>query len=468
MGTMLMGHIPTNALLDTNGAPILGLDGKLLVRGPEGQITGVLPPNAVLDAHGKPVLGADGRPLIRDANGELIGLLPHNTLLNENGQPVLGADGRPLVRGADGEAIGMLPPNALLDANGKPVLGADGRPLTRGANGELIGMLPAGVLLDGKGQPVLGADGRPLIRDANGNLVSMLPPGVPQAHKAHASYLHALSALINPCTVCGAGVLLGADGQPTLGADGRPLIRGLDGHIIGERPAGDSSLKEGARPGRIKKSKSRSSVLADESGSSRREPGQELTSHGKTKKSHSSQIVPAGRLLTITRLKVKDVPDVDMRGGKKNLSDPYLVLTAISNGGKSVDETRTSHVENVYRAAWTETFRLFFPDDDDLERSQTKIQISLMDKNKKKADVLIGDATVLLKNGSGRMRVEIASRCVSAARPFVSFHYEAPPEMYFEVADWIKETDLVEDDAAVSEYDSDDEGETQGRRYSDR
>jgi len=310
----------------------------------------------------------------------------------------------------------VLPASVMLDRHGQPVLGVDGRPLVRDANVSLAGMLPPGVLLGADGRPILGADGRPLIRGIDGQTIGELP----------------------------ADVLLGADGNPVFGADGTLQLRGS---------AGDSSPNGGARQGRTRRSRSPEGELGPG-----REEGRELTTSHGTKKSHSSQIVPAGRLLTITQLKVKDVPDVDLKGGDKNLSDPYLVLTAISNGGEPVDETRTSHVENVYRAAWTETFRLFFPDDDVVQRSETKLQITLMDKNKKKADILIGDVTVLLKNGSGRMRVEIPSRCVSAARPFVSFHYDAPPEMYFEVVDWINETDLVGGDAAVSEDDSDDGG----------
>jgi len=82
----------------------------------------VLPASVMLDRHGQPVLGVDGRPLVRDANGSLAGMLPPGVLLGADGRPILGADGRPLIRGIDGQTIGELPADVLLGADATPCL----------------------------------------------------------------------------------------------------------------------------------------------------------------------------------------------------------------------------------------------------------------------------------------------------------------------------------------------------------
>ena len=67
-----------------------------------------------------------------------------------------------------------------------------------------------------------------------------------------------------------------------------------------------------------------------------------------------------------------------------------------------------------------------------------KLLLTLMDYNKKSADVLIGDVTAKVPVGTGKIKVEVASRSVSMARPFVYFHYEATPQMYFEQVEWVR------------------------------
>ena len=42
---------------------------------------------------------------------------------------------------------------------------------------------------------------------------------------------------------------------------------------------------------------------------------------GTPKKPRRSDIVPAGRMITITNIRASDVPDMDLRGGDNNVSD---------------------------------------------------------------------------------------------------------------------------------------------------
>ena len=115
---------------------------------------GSIGPNGeILDANGNPVLGADGKPLYARANPNYNGpggagggfgndprippggrVGPGGIILDEFGNPVLGADGKPMYvtdpRIPPGGSIG--PNGEILDANGNPVLGADGKPLYAG------------------------------------------------------------------------------------------------------------------------------------------------------------------------------------------------------------------------------------------------------------------------------------------------------------------------------------------------
>ena len=68
------------------------------------------------------------------------------------------------------------------------------------------------------------------------------------------------------------------------------------------------------------------------------------------------------------------------------------------------------------------------------------LRITLMDKNVRRADKLIGDVKVSLKIGSsGHIKIEIPSRCVSMARPRLSFFYEVLPLMYYEETEWVRQ-----------------------------
>ena len=228
---------PGGMLLDANGKPILGADGRPLTLPP----CTIGPGGVVLDADGNPVIGADGKTiamsegaitdprLLNDPRippGGSIG--PGGIILDADGNPVLGVDGKPLYVG-DGKAAGygpegdsgyhddeeesalvrcaIGPGGMLLDANGKPILGADGRPLTLPPC--TIG--PGGVVLDADGNPVIGADGKTIamsegaITDPRLLNDPRIPPG----------------GSIGP-----GGIILDADGNPVLGVDGKPLYVG--------------------------------------------------------------------------------------------------------------------------------------------------------------------------------------------------------------------------------------------------
>ena len=155
-----------------------------------------------------------------------------------------------------------------------------------------------------------------------------------------------------------------------------------------------------------------------------------------------STIVPAGRMLTVSKLRAKDVPDMD-RGArnKANISDPYLIFALLDAEGNKVDEGRMPHIENARNPRWKETIRLFFPDNDHSKSSKTPpltMLITLMDRNRKKADERIGEVSCEIKAGSGKVKIEVPSVCVSSLRPFVFFHYEAMPQMHFEHDEWAR------------------------------
>ena len=64
--------------------------------------------------------------------------------------------------------------------------------------------------------------------------------------------------------------------------------------------------------------------------------------------------------------------------------------------------------------------------------------ITLMDKNKKKDDMLIGDVLVRLPVGRGKVKMEIPSRSVSSLKPFVYFRYETTAQMFFEQEEYAR------------------------------
>ena len=95
---------------------------------------------------------------------------------------------------------------------------------------------------------------------------------------------------------------------PVLGADGKPLYAGLS-----VTPGGKKRGKKGG---------------VEEGGKGKR----------RAKVTRNSEIVPAGRMVTISCLRCKDVPDMDRKGGDKNISDPYVIAAVVneSSGARLV------------------------------------------------------------------------------------------------------------------------------------
>ena len=351
----------------------------------------------ILDASGEPVMGADGEALMDGRVPDGGSIAADGTVLDADGDPVLDATGKPLVISTapvvpEGGSIGA--DGRLLDANGKPLLDADGNPVTVSVEQRIPpgGSIGAGgVLLDKDGNAVLGADGKPQ---------AVSDPRVPAGGSIGAG-----------------GVILDAKGQPVLGDDGEPLVVGR-----------------------------------------RSKKGQEgLEAKIKRKKVRNAEIGPAGRMLTLSRLRARDVPDMDRGGSGNNISDPYLKFTALDAKGDAVDDARTPHLENARHCKWDETLRLFYPDDDAKStRTKTyKVLVTLMDRNKKKADELIGELKMELKCGTGRIKVELPSRSVSSMRPYVYFKYHATPQMFYERVEWVR-VESVEDGKPKEEPEGED------------
>ena len=94
--------------------------------------------------------------------------------------------------------------------------------------------------------------------------------------------------------------------------------------------------------------------------------------------------------------------------------------------------------------------------------------ITLMDKNKKKDDMLIGDVLVRLPVGRGKVKMEIPSRSVSSLKPFVYFRYETTAQMFFEQEEYARVAAEQEQQAREHEGSGDEiGGDDQGVRKED-
>ena len=396
---------------------------------PGGWISG---DGVVLDANGMPVLGADGRPLISSsgvqqgsgrtaaataAAGVAGGTVsPEGLILDMHGRPIEGHNGQPVQHLAHRNAPAggsVSADGVILDAAGRPVMGTDGQPLRHASSGVPPGgsVSADGVILDAAGRPVMGTDGQPLRHASSG-----VPPG--------SSAPLDLSHTDSSTTQRRASIQAGHTSTSSVTAKPRVPPEGTitpDGRVLDQygSPAVGAVSNGGIMAGNVPRRKN-------------------WVRH--------SDIVAAGRMLTLSNIRVRDVPDMDLRGGKKNIGDPYLIFSLVRDDDAVVDDTRTPHVNNVRHARWNDTLRLFWPDDQ-TESSDTepmRLKITLMDKNNKKKDALIGDITLPIDVGAGDIKVEVPSRCVSPLRPFVYFHFESTPEMYFETVEWTRVTDLIE------------------------
>jgi len=318
---------------------------------------------------------------------------------------VLGADGRPMYAGS-GNGSPRVPPGGsigaggvILDANGHPVLGADGQPVKltdpRVPPGGSIGA--GGIILDASGKPVLGADGRPITISTD----PRVPPGG---------------------SIGEGGVILDAKGNPVLGEDGQPLIADVERSEVHLQSA--SALGSGQ---------------------------DKFARHG--------VVVPAGRMLTLSRIRARDVPNVDRRSLKANdLSDPYIIFSLLGEGGEQLDEVRTNHQNDQRNPDWLDvSLRLFVPNDKaagpDEPTAPAQLRITLMDFNRRKKDVCIGVGEVSISVGNSKLKVEIESHVgCGALRPYIIFRCEATPQLFYEQVEWKR---VVEEDDELMDSDDD-------------
>ena len=149
------------------------------------------------------------------------------------------------------------------------------------------------------------------------------------------------------------------------------------------------------------------------------------------KKARTLEGVPAGRMLTLTRIRATDIPSMDRPGRKGAEADPYVSVAQLGPNGEVIDEARTSHFDNVRNAKFRETLRLFIPEDDDVVSGA--LHVRLMDYDKTTEHDVIGEVNIALPVGkSGKIKIEVPTSNVSSLRPHVAFRYESTPRMFFE------------------------------------
>ena len=127
------------------------------------------------------------------------------------------------------------------------------------------------------------------------------------------------------------GVILGADGKPLLDYNGQPTV--LEVALPPSAQLG-RAVRKVAFALSLARAATRVAVDAvaeanadDAAAATLLGPdGRPVTPLRKRtkKKARHGEIVPAGRMLTLTRVRAKDVPDMDLRGGDKNISDPCV------------------------------------------------------------------------------------------------------------------------------------------------
>jgi len=147
-------------------------------------------------------------------------------------------------------------------------------------------------------------------------------------------------------------------------------------------------------------------------------------------------VQPAGRVVTISRLRAVDIPDVEelaqmqspgKKGGhvKKDVSDPYCVIALVEKRtGLVHDQVTTPYIRNSNQPAWTGMYRLMAPHAASLPLT---LSVAVWDKDWKSGDDLIGDATIELDRREGKgAKVLKKSGAVGQyvrARPTVLFEY---------------------------------------------
>ena len=189
---------------DKYGNPILGPDGKPLTKDDV-----VFNPDGTLAMKGTGLVGADGKPLTMDD----ITVGADGILRDKDGNPILGPDGKPLT-----ENDIVINPDGSISTRGKPLTAGSATPTL---NSDDVTIGADGILRDKAGNPILGADGKPLTKDdvvfnADGS-ISVKGAGLTQTVEK------VLTA--DDVTVGEDGILRDKDGNPILGADGKPLTK---------------------------------------------------------------------------------------------------------------------------------------------------------------------------------------------------------------------------------------------------
>ncbi|MGW4053462.1 hypothetical protein ACWENA_21785 [Streptomyces sp. NPDC004779] len=135
----------TVPLLDKNGKPVVGADGKPVMLPPGSRVG---KDGKVFDAKGNPVLGSNGKQIVAPPGGRTGTPQPQQPPREENqtgGTPGAGYDRIRLPEGAK-----VQPDGSVVDAKGKPLLDSNGNPyvLPKGAT------LKDGVVVDSGGNPI--------------------------------------------------------------------------------------------------------------------------------------------------------------------------------------------------------------------------------------------------------------------------------------------------------------------------
>jgi hypothetical protein len=138
-GTGAGGDVP---LLDKNGKPVLGPDGRPVMVPPGSRIG---KDGKVYDPKGNPVLGPNGKPVVAPPGGK-VGTQPTNGDQPRTGIP--GTNPYDQIRLPEGAKV--LQNGTVVDANGKPLLDSNGNPysLPKGAT------IKDGIVVDANGKPL--------------------------------------------------------------------------------------------------------------------------------------------------------------------------------------------------------------------------------------------------------------------------------------------------------------------------
>ncbi|MFF2568965.1 hypothetical protein [Streptomyces sp. NPDC058084] len=129
-------------LLDKNGKPVTGTDGKPVMLPPGSRIG---KDGKVYDANGKPVLGSNGKQIVAPPGAKVGQQQPAPEETPGKGLPGSHYDQIRLPEGAK-----VLPDGTVVDAKGKPLLDSNGNPyaLPKGAT------LKDGIVVDASGKPL--------------------------------------------------------------------------------------------------------------------------------------------------------------------------------------------------------------------------------------------------------------------------------------------------------------------------